>query len=186
MFGESTYGVLPNPIYKEVGKIAKQCGNKISFVRKRQSVSLGVVYESPQKVELNESCKEFESQLNEIKNSFKKVQQIKPNLSEVEMSGKQIEKSNKNISKSSCKNNETVKDFNIMSPVLFNMVCFEVDFTNVSRLFCFKTTELTGDLSIVTLCLLLFSIIGENLSIFTEFTSSSLSLSLKLVKESTK
>jgi hypothetical protein len=23
MFGESTYGVLPNPIYKEVGKIAK-------------------------------------------------------------------------------------------------------------------------------------------------------------------
>ena len=104
------------PLATSISKVSrqkKQCGNKISFVRKRQSVSLGVVYESPQKVELNESCKEFESQLNEIKNSFKKVQQIKPNLSEVEMSGKQIEKSNKNISKSSCKNNETVKDFNI-------------------------------------------------------------------------
>ena len=105
------------PLATSISKVSrqkKQCSNKISSVRKRQSVSLGVVYESPQKVELNESCKEFESQLNEIKNSFKKAQQIKPNLSEVEMSGKKNEKSNKNISKSSsCKNNETVKDFNI-------------------------------------------------------------------------
>jgi hypothetical protein len=49
----------------------------------------------------------------ELTGDLSMVQQIKPNLSEVEMSGKQIEKSNKNISKSSCKNNETVKDFNI-------------------------------------------------------------------------
>ena len=105
------------PLATSISKVSrqkKQCGNKISSIRKRRSVSLGVEYESPQKVELNESCKEFESKLNEIKNSFKKVQQIKPNLSEVGMSIKQNEKSNKNISKSSsCKNNETVKDFNI-------------------------------------------------------------------------
>lgn len=123
------------PLVTSISKVSrkKKRDNKISRVRKRQNVSLGVVYESPQKTELDESCKEFESQLNKIKNSFKKVQQIKPNLSEVEMCEKQNEKTKKTISKSSsCKNSETLKDSNIREDDV-NDYHFVDSFTNLSE-----------------------------------------------------
>ncbi|XP_071138703.1 5' exonuclease Apollo-like [Mytilus edulis] len=70
------------PMTKYMRKVSRQKkqGCKIPLLKKKTSVSLGVVFDSPQKSQLNESAQEFENQLEKMKRSFKKVPKSKSNL----------------------------------------------------------------------------------------------------------
>ncbi|CAC5377370.1 DCLRE1B [Mytilus coruscus] len=71
---------LPMNTYMRKVSRQKKQGCKISLLKKKTSVSLGVVFESPQKSQLNESAQEFENQLEKMRRSFKKVSKSKTNL----------------------------------------------------------------------------------------------------------